>query len=165
MKTFSNRFAGANSLEGVRPSHLTYRGIGLAMGLTVSLAGSARAEDAPRRVHGSATVEVIDDARHVDDIISRQRQRNAAPPSETAPGAKASIDRLSHPEPARDPAGTPAAQTPRGDEHKIDRPSLPPASHEEQGGRGESREKGASRTERRTDRERHPTTPAARHHR
>ncbi len=58
------------------------RAIGLLSGLalTVSL-GTARADEPRKKVRPSVTVEVIDDAHHVDDIISRMK---AAPPNKDA---------------------------------------------------------------------------------
>jgi hypothetical protein len=58
-------------------------------------AAAAAADEPPRKrpVRTSATVEVIDDARHVEDIISRMRTQQQAQqqpqqqPAERAPGA------------------------------------------------------------------------------
>ena len=121
-------------------------------------AGFARAEEPQRRVRATATVEVIDDARHVDDIISRQKSQSA-PTRPAADRTAPAGDRAVRPT----TGGTPAPN----DAHKIERPPLPPASHAESGTRGaagEHADKSSRRTEHRIEREQHPAPTAAHHH-
>lgn len=85
-------------------------------------AGSpVRADDAPRRVRSTATVEVIDDARNVDDIISRMKSQPA--PGSAKPGEAV----------RRDLPQGPRGESPRDDAPRkpvaprLERPALPSA--------------------------------------
>jgi hypothetical protein len=88
-------------------------GAWLAAGLLVGAGGAAWGDETrPAKVHATATVEVIDDARRVDDIISRLKTQAPAPkPPPTA-------------------AKTPEAKAPPAAANAPQRPSLPEVSPE-----------------------------------
>jgi hypothetical protein len=129
------------------------------------MTGTARADDraerqahperAEKKVRATATVEVLEDARHVDDIISRLKaaQRGDVRPERADPG--------------HDPAsqGTGVA-APLGEEHHIERPALPNAipadvhgPHAGDHDRGQQQHR-----DHRTEREPHPPGPPSSKH-
>ncbi len=79
------------------------------IGLALAVAsGAAWADDKGHMVRATATVEVIEDARQVDDIIARVRAREAA-------------------EKQREPAVDPRAERPANADARVERPALPEA--------------------------------------
>ena len=117
-----------------------------ALGLCAALAigGVARGDEPrPARVRTQVNVEVIDDARHVEDIISRMKSqpRAAAPETVRPEASKPSEPAAARPE--RPPLPEPATRStaPRADkavdhkvERRLDRRSDRPAAERRQGG-------------------------------
>lgn len=124
-------------------------------------ASAARADDAPRRVRATASVEVLDDTRHVDDIISRMKAASAAAKAQAGAG-EPGLDNVGTANTAKTPS-TPAARDPA---HRLERPALPSALPDEGRGRGERNERTTpSHHDRRTEREVHKEVAPAHYHR
>jgi hypothetical protein len=90
-----------------------------AVGLVAGAGAAAHADD--RRVHTSATVEVIDDTAQIDDVISRLRARQAAEKLQP-PAALPRADALKRERPAPPSSSPDSSHRAVGPEAKDQRP-------------------------------------------